>query len=98
VYRFNAAAAGRSGTITTVDSFDSSDDERFSPLFTLRDMERLAGFKIQWTDNLSNHLLVKKELDGRFLVTLYVYSNTTLLERNRGRYIRSCTLESLLLT
>ena len=60
----------------------------FEILFNLRDILRLTGFKVIWTKNLFDHLLVRKfsgqnEYEGH----VYIYHDTGFLNRLRGEYV-----------
>jgi hypothetical protein len=51
-------------------------------LFNARNMERIAGFEIQWTDNLADHLRIVSEDDKK--VTMFHHG--LFLETQREKY------------
>lgn len=62
-------------------------DREFSSLFTLYDMCRLVGFEIIWTNNLLNHLLVRKYNNRRFNTTVYIFHQASVLDNLVHGYV-----------
>lgn len=55
-------------------------DREFSDLFNLADMDKLAGFTIQYTPNLLEHLRVVRFRNRKFRVTVYIFPHAHVLE------------------
>jgi hypothetical protein len=68
------------GGIATVSDSKSVQDRRFSPLFNLRDIQWLTGFKVIWTSDLSKHLLVDRNRGDKFDVSVSVYHHMGVLD------------------
>ncbi|KIW10657.1 hypothetical protein PV08_11621 [Exophiala spinifera] len=80
---------------------DEDLDRTFSRLFSLRDMERLADFEIQFTPNLLNHLYVEKFKGERFSwrslkfswkkfrPVVFIFQYATLLDQLRTNDLRN---------
>ena len=55
-------------------------ENKFPRHFNLRDMARLSGFKIEFTNDLFNHLFVEDNNEKKFQTKVYIFHNATLLE------------------
>jgi hypothetical protein len=55
--------------------------------FNLRDMTRLSGFKVVWTDNLFDHLFVEEDDEKEFRTKVYIFHNISLLQELEARYV-----------
>lgn len=61
------------------DSLRPNCDVEFTGYFTFFDMERLAGFRIVWTDNFLSHLRMRKHRELGFSITIFVFHHASLL-------------------
>jgi hypothetical protein len=50
--------------------------KRISKNINVFDLQRIGGFQFEWTDSLSDHLLLEGE-------TIYIYYHASVLERMR---------------
>jgi len=71
------SGTGRTGRQADSPEFDC--DDEFSGFFTLYDMERLAGFKFRWTNNLLSHLKARKLREPGFTTTVFIFHHATIL-------------------
>ena len=62
-------------------ALEAKDKSRnFSDMLSLRDIEFLAGFKIEWTDNILDHLLIRTFPESRFETVVVIFHQATVLE------------------
>ena len=61
-------------------SVPQNPDREFSDDFTLRDMEHLSGFQIQWTNDISNHLKIVKNPHRKFRRSIYIFHHAVVLK------------------
>jgi len=62
-------------------------ERTFSDILNLRDMEYLAGFKIAWTDDILNHLLIRKHPQSKFETQVLIFHHATVLRELMIGYI-----------
>lgn len=66
-------------------SVDSNLDEphgkEFSALLNVWDIHRLTNIKFEWTDNLLEHLRVRKDDPKNFRMTIMIFHHATALHR-----------------
>jgi len=55
-------------------------ENKFPRHFNLRDMARLSGFKIEFTNDLFNHLYVEENNEKKYRTKVYIFHNATMLE------------------
>jgi hypothetical protein len=99
-YDFNLTSPAQQvqGTIMSPGTVaDPELDRTFTRLFTLREMERLADFEVQFTSNLFNHLYVEKYTEERadwrrmkfswkkFRPIVYIFQYATVLDQLRTK-------------
>ena len=58
-------------------------DRIFSSLFNLRDMNYLADFVVQPTDNILQHLFIEKFRNREYRVTVFIFPHASLLAHLR---------------
>ena len=55
-------------------------DCEFSRFFTLRDMEHLSGFQIQWTNDIANHLKIVDYKQRKFRRSVLIFHHAVALK------------------
>jgi hypothetical protein len=56
---------------------------KLESVFNARNLGRMAGFEIQWTNNLADHLRIMDEDDSK----VAIFHNATFLEAQRKKYV-----------
>jgi hypothetical protein len=75
------------------------DSREFSYLFNVLDMERLVSIEFKWTNNLLEHLCIKKDSPVKFKTTVFLCHHATFLRAWTHRYIlRVASMETSLMT
>ena len=55
-------------------------ERKFSGFFTLRDMERLSGFQIQWTNDIADHLTIEFYPQRKIKTVVSIFQHAVALK------------------
>ncbi|TAQ87712.1 hypothetical protein B7494_g3970 [Chlorociboria aeruginascens] len=98
IYEFENAALGN-GRIIKHGPSEPSWLTEFSPLFNLRDLERIGGFEIHWTNDLFHHLYFVQSRSKNFRSNVYIYTHVNvLLELMDGNFLEKKLVKETLMT